>query len=314
MSKKQSIIIRIVSWSIVAAVLAGILVFGISGRTGWWGGFPFSFGTGMNYSNADKYQAGAGEIDADKVKSLEINWIAGGITVQVYDGDTVRFSETSSKTLKEKEQLHYYNDGGTLKIQYRKAGTTLISFGGSSLNKKLTVEIPQYLAEELEDLSVDTVSGDTRIDEISARDIQLDSTSGDFILSKCRAVNCSADSTSGGLEADDFEVEKELEVSTTSGSLRMTGSVGKLEFDTVSGDAHVESDICPEKVVTDSVSGSVTLVIPENQGFTYRKDSVSGSLECDFNVKQKEDRGTYKDGSASFSFDSVSGDIAIKRK
>lgn len=317
MSRRQLIIIRIVSWSVVAVILAGLLFLGISGRLGSWsGGFPFSFsfGSSISYSHADKYKAGDGRIDAEQVRSIEVNWIDGGVTVQPYDGDKVRISETSDKRLKEEELLRFYNDEGTLKIQYKKAGRRFFSFGGRSLNKRLVVEVPKSLADNLDKLSVDTVSGNTKINGINAEEITLDSTSGDFELIQCRAADCSADSTSGTFEADDFEVENELEANTTSGSLRMKGSVAKLEFDTVSGDLNVESEVCPEKVVTDSVSGDVTLVIPDNQGFTYRKDTVSGSLQCDFEILQREDKGTYKDGGASFSFDTVSGDIAIKKK
>lgn len=315
MNKRQSAIIRVISWSVVAVVLAGLLVLGINGRINWWSGsFPFSFGSSFSYMNANKYDAGPGQVDADNINALEINWLDGEVAVQTYEGDSVRFTETADKSLKKEEQLRYYNDRGTLKIQYKKAGRTFFSFGGRSLNKKLVVEIPESLAEKLRELSVDTVSGDVKISGVHAEDIELDSTSGDLILMQCSAVDCSADSTSGIFEADDFVVENELEVSTTSGDFKMKGSVAKLEFDTVSGDLNLDSERCPEKVVTDSVSGSVTLIIPENEGFTYDKDTVSGSLQCEFEVTQREDKGTYRDGDASFSFDTVSGDITIKKK
>lgn len=314
MNRRQSAIIRVISWSVVAAVLSGLLFLGISGRISWWsGGFPFSFGSSLSYRDANRYEVGSGQVRADQVKSLEINWIDGEVSVQVYDGDTVRFTETSDKNLKKEDQLRFLNDRGTLKIQYKKSGRNFFSFGGSSLNKKLVVEVPKSLAESLGELSVDTVSGSTKISGVHAKKITLDSTSGDLIVMQSRAVDCSADSTSGTFEADDFEVENELEVDTTSGDLRVKGSVANLEFDTVSGSLNLDSRICPEKIVTDSTSGDVTIAIPENQGFTYKYDAVSGSIQCDFEVVQREGKGTYKDGNASFSFDTVSGDITIKK-
>ena len=56
------------------------------------------------------------------------------------------------------------------------------------------------------------------------------------------------------------------------------------------------------------------MILPDNRGFTYESDTVSGSVECEFQITYKDDKGIYKDGDASFSFDSVSGDIIIKKR
>ena len=71
--------------------------------------------------------------------------------------------------------------------------------------------------------------------------------------------------------------------------------------------------MCPDQITTDTVSGKVTVSIPENDGFCYYKDTLSGKLQCDFSVTQEEDKGTYKNGKSEFSFHSLSGDITIKK-
>lgn len=311
MDRRQSAFIRLIAWSIAAVALVIILLLGITGRFHWFN-FGFNgFNSGYYYTDTDKYQAGDGEIEGDKVRDLEINWISGDIKVEVYDGDTVQFFEKSSKELNENEQLHYYNKNGRLIIQFQKAQKKMLSMG-KGLNKELTVKIPESTAKAMGYFCVDTVSSETRIKGIHVNKMNLNSTSGGFEIDKCSSVKLTIDSTSGSITANSLVVEEKLELNTTSGSASLEGSFQSVSSDTVSGSIDIISDICPEKVRTDSVSGSVTLAIPENNGFTYRKDTVSGSLKCDFAVSQEDDKGIYKDGDAVFDFESVSGSITIK--
>ena len=315
MNRKQSAIIRIVAWSISAVLLAVILILGIRGdfRNVGFGSFSFGFNSSVQYSDADKYRPGNVEINGDEIESLEVNWVDGTITVEVYDGDTVQVSEKARKELEESKQLHYYNKNGRLMIQYRKAEKSWFSFG-DNLRKELTIRIPVKTAEAMGEIQIDTVSSDTEIRGISAEQMKLDSTSGDFMLTKCHMSELDMDSTSGSLKGEALTVKGKMDTDTTSGTIDVKGSFGSVEADTVSGDITVDSGICPEKVRTDGVSGEVTLILPDNRGFTYESDTVSGSVECEFQITYKDDKGIYKDGDASFSFDSVSGDIIIKKR
>lgn len=295
MDKKQSALVRIIAWSVVALVLVGVLVLGLTGNLGSGiGGFSlFGINLGSHYADADKYIAGPGEIPADKIHELEINWLDGNVEVEVYDGDTVQFSETSHRKLSEKKQMHYYNKNGKLIIQYQKSFTGIFNFVGTGGNKELTVKIPESIAGDFGDVRIDTVSADTQVSGITGDKFRFDSTSGGIRLEECSASEFDTDTTSGSVTAD--------------------GSFGEVEFDTVSGNLNLSSKICPSRINADGVSGSVTLFLPENEGFTYKYDSVSGSLNCEFQVSQGDGKGTYKNGDAKFSFDSVSGDVEIKK-
>lgn len=308
MDRRQSAIIRIAAWSAVAVALAVLLLLGLVGK------IPpiiFGFNTGYNYADSNKYQSGSGTVDGDKVHDLDINWIDGSIKIEVYDGEDVQISEKSRKNLKEDEQLQYYNKNGRLMIQYQKARKKLLSLEGN-LGKELTVKIPISTAEEMGYVGVDTVSSDTGMDGITADKIDLNSTSGDFELTGCRTSKLLMNSTSGSLTGESLFVEGELNTDSTSGDVNIKGSVLRIDSDSTSGSVNVESKVCPEKVRTDTVSGSVTLSLPENDGFKFKNDTVSGMVKCDFYVTFENDHGIYKNGGADFSFDSVSGDVSIK--
>lgn len=310
MNRRESAWIRIIAWSIAAAALFAILILGM---TGGFHGLNIGFHSGFTYRDAGKYKAGPGKIDGDQVKELDINWIDGSVKVQVYEGNTVQFYEKSSKKLKEKERLHYYNKNGRLIIQYQKSQRSLLSLGGRG-KKELFIKVPEKTARDMGFVGVDTVSGDMWLEGIHADRINLDSVSGDTQMEGLSAAKLEMDSTSGSFTGRDLEVTDQLESDTTSGSVKVEGSFAAIESDTVSGSMEIESSVCPRKVETDSTSGEVILIIPENDGFTYKKDSVSGSFQCDFEVSQQENKGKYKNGNASFRFDSVSGGVSIKKK
>ena len=317
MDRKQSAIIRIIAWSVTAIALCCIMFIGLRGGFSNIGGSILFSGSGDYYKHADKYQAGETKIQGNKVKDLSVNWVDGSVNVEIYDGDTNQLSEVSNRKLEKKEQLHYYNENGKLNIQYQKSGKRILSSfwkGSRRLDKQLTVKIPVQTVSSLGTVSVDTVSSDNRIEGVSAQKIKLDSVSGDFTLVNCRASDLSMDSTSGSLSSENLIVKRKVETNTTSGDVTLEGKFVKLDLDSVSGDMDIDSGLCPKDVSTDTTSGDVVLRIPDNEGFTYEKDTVSGSLKCDFPVKQWEDKGSYKEGKASFRFDTVNGDINIKKR
>lgn len=313
MERKNWAIVRLVSWSVAALALTVILLLGITGRIGY-GTWFFNIGSvasGYRYADADKYKAGNGKIDGDAVQSLDVDWIDGDINIEVYDGDTVEFFEKSSADLDEEEQLHYYNKKGRLMIKYRKSARK--SFV-DNLEKELTIRVPKKTAKSLKEVNVDTISSWTNIKGISADKSVLDSASGDFDLADCQISDVRMDSTSGQMTGEALVIADKLVANTTSGDVQVSGSVGSINFDTVSGVLTLDSEICPKTVKTDSVSGNVTLKIPDNEGFAFEKDSVSGRVTCDFNISYEEDAGVYKNGKAQFDFESVSGDIIIEKR
>lgn len=309
MNRKQSAVIRLIAWSIAAVVLITILITGLNGSADW---FIIRFSNGIHYPNANKYQTGNAEIDADKIHDLDIDWTGGSVLVEAYDGKTVSLYEQAPRKLKEKEQLRYYNDNGRLKIRYQRSQWKLFSFTGS-LKKKLIVRLPAETAKHLGYMRIDSVSSETAVNGITAGKISLDSVSGGFKLKNCRTPRLSMNSTSGGLTGASLYVDGSLDTDTTSGSVHIEGSFKSVDADTISGDIAIRSKICPDKVSTDTVSADTLLVIPENKGFTYRTDSVSGSVDCQFDTASTGEKKVYKNGEASFRFESVSGDISIQK-
>ncbi len=311
MNRKDAAYLRIIVWSIVAAALLIILIVGII----FGHNFSFSFISfeGDSYKNSEKYIAGGGEVPAGEVDSLDVNWTSGKVEIAVYEGDTIRMEETAGRELSEREKLHYFNDNGTLRIQFQESGKKFRFISADSgVKKTLKLEIPREKASQLKQLSVDTASADTDMSYISGKEMILDTASGNFRMREIQVEKLRWDTVSGDLEGENLEISEEFIGDSVSGRAEFTGAVGEIDFDSVSGDMKVTSTHCPDKVRTDTVSGEIRLRIPENSGFTYEMDGVSGKVHMDFPVLQNGNGGVYKDGQADFSFETVSGDVSVE--
>lgn len=316
MDKKQSAIIRIIAWFIVAVALIVVLLFGLNGNL--WNfnffGFNLGYNFGYSYKDAGKYQAGGAEIDGKDVTDLDINWDDGSVLIEAYNGDTVKFYEDSSRNLSKNEKLHYYNQNGKLIIQYRKSEKKIFSMSGMSKNKHLTIKVPEDLAKSLGQVNVDTLDSQTTLTGLNADKILLDSIDGDFELTNCQAGQLDMDSVNGVLKGVSLVVTGKLDIDNVDGDAILDGSFGQIKCDIVSGNLTVTSQKCPKRIDAETIDGDITLSIPESSGFTYREFTVDGNFTCDFPLTHQKDQGVYGDGEAFFDFETVNGDVTIKKK
>lgn len=265
--------IRLVTSSVITLLLIVVLVMGITRGSGF-SFFSFNFGS-LHYPNESQYTVGDNSIPAQELNEIEINWISGFITLEAYDGDTIEIRETCPQTLQEGDRVRSLYQDGTLTIQYCQSKKFSL-FNSHPGNKSLHIRIPQTLASDIKQFTIDSVNSDNTISGLSIQ-------------------NCRIDNVSGNITVE--------------------GNVKDFKMDTVSGDCQLTSHTSPKSLDTDSVSGDFTLRIPENTGFTIEHDSVSGKLDSDFPTTLSGDEEfVYGDGGTDeWSFDSVSGDVHIQK-
>ena len=85
-----------------------------------------------------------------------------------------------------------------------------------------------------------------------------------------------------------------------------------IESDATSGAVNITTSVLLEAAECDSVSGNITLTIPEGNGFTAELDTVSGKFNCDLPVVMRGDKRIHGDGSAELEFDTTSADVTVK--
>lgn len=283
---------RICLWSAIAVALVAVLVSGLQDRLSFQN-INLGYSTTFSYAESETYTAGDATLpESASVQEIAVRWVAGSVDIRMYDGDTIRFSETASRALSDHEIMRYRYKDGTLTLQFCKSAGGLSLFTNMP-EKSLELWIPARLA--LRKLSVDAVSSDVTLRG-----------QGAYIR------GLSLESVSGGLTTEAV-VADELDLDTVSGSIRMDGAFGKIDAESVSGSLFFALPATPNVLDAESISGSIHVVVSGQDGFTADFDTVSGSLQCAFADSLQKKKAVYSDGAAAFRFETVSGSVTIER-
>ena len=259
---KNSVIVRIILWTLTALILLGVLLWGLELLPGLsirglsFGGWDF------HYKDSAQYQVGSGSVSAAGLRSLEVNWVDGSVHLEVTDGDSVVFREPDG--LDEEDQLRFQVVGDRLIIQYSKPRWGF-GFHASQPDKHLTVEIPRTLAGQLVELQVDTVSAPAKKIKLTA-----DTVSGGLQLSG-QANSVEFDGVSGGMDLALLQVPRKVSTDTISGNIHLTlpqDAAFSVELDSASG--KLDNEFSSTKTGDIYYCGQ--------GGGTFQFDSVSGDV------------------------------------
>lgn len=300
---KTNAIIRIVIFGLVILVLASILVCGIALRNlmfDWTSGLfhdtqeadtasPASDGhhkEGESLSSAVSTHHASGKIDA-----ISVDWASGTITIRPGDTDEILYEETGN--FDSAKAMVANVSGSKLTIQYCKDGSFLkggFSFGGN-LHKDLTITVPRdWVCQELE---IDAASADIDIQNLTIQEFDFDGASGKCILTDCKVGEISLD--------------------TASGDVTFSGTLDSLDCDSASAKLQLELKNAPRSIDMDTASGSLTLSLPEDCGFTVSLDALSSRFSSDFATTTQNGRYIYGDGSCKINVASMSGGVTIRK-
>lgn len=151
-------------------------------------------------------------------------------------------------------------------------------------------------ADYQNELAVETVSAEVYMTERTFDRVEVHSVSGDATLR-------------------DVQAER-IELTTTSGEYVLDDVLGKLSFESTSGDIELTLSELRGRVDISTVSGHTRLRMPANPDFNLVFDTVSGEFDMDVSgtVREEDRRVEARAGSGAFDIriDSVSGDAEVK--
>lgn len=233
----------------------------------------------------------AGSADPAAIREIKIDWISGSVTVEPGDVQEITFLESGNGI--DKYKMVWKQSGDELVIQYSKDSSTAgfgLHFGDGS--KDLTVTVPRnWLCDSLE---LDTASADLTVRDVIIREMEIDSASG-----TAKFENCTVSS---------------LDVDTASGGVTFTGSLNELDFEAASASFTGVLENVPDQVKMDSMSGGLTLTLPEDAGFTVSLDAMSSDFSSDFPTVKKNKSYVCGDGHCKIDVSTMSGDVAILKQ
>lgn len=232
-----------------------------------------------------------GSADPAAIREIKIEWISGSVTIEPGDVQEITFLESGNGT--DKYEMVWKQSGDELVIQYSKDSSTAgfgLHFGNGS--KDLTVTVPRGWA--CDSLELDTASADLTVRDVIIREMEIDSASG-----TAKFENCTVSS---------------LDVDTASGGVTFTGSLNELDFEAASASFTGVLENVPDQVKMDSMSGDLTLTLPEDAGFTVSLDAMSSDFSSDFPTVKKNKSYVCGDGHCKIDVSTMSGDVAILKQ
>ena len=241
--------------------------------------------------NGVKQTGSAGSADPAAIRDIKIEWISGSVTVEPGDVQEITFLESGNGT--DKYEMVWKQSGDELVIQYSKDSSTAgfgLHIGDGS--KDLTVTVPRnWVCNSLE---LETASADLTVRDVIIREMEIDSAS-----STAKFENCTVSS---------------LDVDTASGDVTFTGSLNELDFEAASASFTGVLENVPDQVKMDSMSGDLTLTLPEGAGFTVSLDAMSSNFSSDFPTVKKDKSYVCGDGHCKIGVSAMSGDVAILKQ
>ena len=232
-----------------------------------------------------------GSADPAAIREIKIDWISGSVTVEPGDVQEITFLESGNGT--DKYEMVWKQSGDELVIQYSKDSSIAgfgLHFGDGS--KDLTVTVPRgWVCDSLE---LDTASTDLTVHDMIIREMEIDSASG-----TAKFENCTVSS---------------LDVDTASGDVTFSGSLNELDFEAASASFTGVLENVPNLIKMDSMSGGLTLTLPEDAGFTVSLDAMSSDFSSDFPTVKKNKSYVCGDGHCKIDVDAMSGDVSILKQ
>ncbi len=239
------------------------------------------------YRNPDKYSVGNTEFSG-KITKLDVEWISGSVNI-IAAGESVAIKETAPDPLEEKHQLRWWLDGETLRIRFVK--NEALSLSKVTLPKDLTLTLPAETV--LDEIEIYSVSADVSV-EADSKEYEISTVSGDLDIISSAGNTVRAETVSGTLSIS-------------------AAKLVSAALNSVSGDLTLRSEVLPERIEFNSISGNTEIFLPENASFSVNAGSVSGNFTSDFPFTKSGKYLISGDGLCKITASSVSGDISIKK-
>ncbi len=246
---------------------------------------------------------------AESVGSIEASIVTDRLIIEGSSRDDIQVT-ISTRLLGGSEPKAFVRDG-VLYIEQEKHYN--FSFGLN--NGYVEILVPYSIMNESSfSVSASSVSGSVSLKNITASKATINSTSGSVRSESLTAPVIEARSVSGSVKLENTTAS-ETDIASTSGSVNFNGKSESLSCTSTSGSVKAYLDAMPVKDCRfKSMSGSVRITLPENDGFVMRYSSMSGSVSNRFTGLRANKSGTntYKDGGITISAESMSGSVTIE--
>jgi DUF4097 and DUF4098 domain-containing protein YvlB len=262
----------------------------------------------------DKWLIQPGEskvIDIDLVRSLKVSFVGGQIDIIGHDepGARIEVHSISGRDLK------ITVDGDRLEIDHPQLRWDNFIEVFKSLRSNAKADVSVLVPRDVA-LKFGIVSANALVSGL-VTDARLSTVNGDLVV----------DGLSGNLELNGVNGELSVRnhtgkivAHTVSGDVTATGAITTFSSDGVSGNVLLDITGTPDEINANTVSGDLTVRIPQAVGARYRINTVSGRMQLDSALLNgpagkgfSGTTGTLDGSWVDITVNSVSGDVSVFR-
>lgn len=223
----------------------------------------------ISYSDGEMFTPGDIEI-SEPVKNLDIGWISGTINIAYHNNPTVVVSESSEKEMDEKNRMHWWLDGETLRVRYAESGIRM----PSKQKKELTITLPE--GGSLDSALFETTSGSVDIPFLRADNLTAKVKSGD-INASVAANQITVHSISGDVHLQLSEKPDDISIKSVSGDVHIEGEDAEtIRISSASGDIYTAMNNIAE-LNTEAASGDIQAILERSDRTNIK--TASGDVE-----------------------------------
>ena len=253
----------------------------------------FKFNFGANGFNFNDSSASKDYTINDNINEININLNSQHIKVINYDGQDLKVQVKSHNSMSG-ELLETENENKlVLNTKY-----------DTPDNASILVSIPSSFNHR-GTLKIITSSGDMNVSKISIDTLNLSTASGDIDVSNLNLSYLNLTNSSGDIKFNTITALNETKLSSSSGDIVGSGSLGTVNGSTASGDINLQFKDSLSNTSLSSASGSISLSLPKDIGYKINYKTVSGSLDS------SNRELSFGDESSLINVDTVSGDLNI---
>lgn len=284
--KKGFLLVAIVLWTLVAAAIAGLIIFSVNG------GFEAVLIKDESISLGD-------------IRNIVVEGSHQAVEIRETGGDSIKVSQYGNAKTRSEALFSVSTSDDGIRIYFDDIWYfNLFSF---NINEKLVVEIPEDFTGNLE---AEASSGGLNIeDEFTLKSVSLQSSSGGIYIE--RDITADEDitvkSSSGGIEFNGTVTAKNLYAETSSGEIRLGdvkvesyyfhSSSGRIKAESISGGGEAETSSGGIQlslknpkgdIKLTSSSGGIKITLESSLQFTLDARTGSGGIHTNFTIEKNE--------------------------
>lgn len=315
MRDKNRIILRIVTWSLVAILLSVFLISNLQESVNVFSGNVFSsmnYMEGKNMKTIKEYKFD----NIDDIKNITANISTSDIVFRKNDENNIKVIVKSNRNLKDKDFVKANVSSDTLKIEDTERRTRVNLFG---INKGFYVDIQILLPKNYNgNLDVLNKVGDVDfVSNFNLNNVTIDNKVGDVDISnKLKANKVLFDCKVGSVEANILDVEN-LIINANTGDAEINQFSGKGNIETELGDVEINIQKLNGNLDIEAGLGDIDIVVNSNESFNFKGnknyEDIDSNLQFDnVSLSSKSFNGKYgSNPKNTISVKSNAGEISI---